>query len=144
MGLPLLYFGFVALPIFLNAAFMDYKTKLIDTRPLYFLIGLLYGGFFANGISIWFAISVSAGLIVLQWANNKQKLKPWGSGDFPLLQAFGLALMLFAPTIELFVVFFLALLIFLGLWVWYFHDRSFAPSIAATFFIFCIAKLLYI
>jgi len=50
MGLPLLYFGFVALPIFLNAAFMDYKTKLIDTRPLYFLIGLLYGGFYANGI----------------------------------------------------------------------------------------------
>lgn len=144
MGLPMLYVTFVALPVFVTLAWSDFHTKLIDTRPLYALIGLAYGGYFANGVSIWLAISVSIGLLVLQWANNKAKLKPWGSGDFPLLQAFGLILMLFSPTLEIFIMFFLVLLIFTGLWIWYFKDRSFAPAVAMSFFVFGLAKLLYI
>ncbi len=144
MGLPMLYIAFIALPIFAYAAYTDYKTKLIDTRPFYMLIGLSYGGFFANGVSIWFAIAVSVGLGVLQFLNSKAKLSPWGAGDFPLMQAFGLILMLFSPTIWIFVIFMIVLLIFLGLWVWYFKDRSFAPSVALTFLLFGLTKLFYI
>lgn len=144
MGLPLIYVAIVALPIFLRAAWTDYKTKLLDTRPLYALIGLSYGGYFANGISILFAAGISIALILLQWANTKAKLRPLGAGDFPLLQAFTLILFLFSPGLIVFVIFMLALLIFLGLWSWFFKDRSFAPAIAFTFFLFGLTKLIYI
>lgn len=143
-GIPLLYVAFVALPLYVVASFTDIKSKKIDTRPLYGLIGLLYGAFFANGMGIFYAVSVSVSLLLLQFVNNKAKLPPWGSGDFPLLQSFGLAVMLYSPALELFVAFMIVLLIFLGLYIWFFKDKSFAPSVAFTFFLFCFSKLVWI
>lgn len=144
MGLPLLYFAFVALPIFWQSAWSDWETKKIDTRPLYAIIGLAYGGFFANGLSIFYAVAVSFSLILLQYFNGKAKLPPWGAGDFPLLQAFTLPLMLYSTSLLIFVIFMLTLLIAVGLWRWYFNDKSFAPSVLLTFLLFGFAKLIYI
>jgi len=144
MPLPLLYVTFFALPVFLRAAWTDIKTKLLDTRPLYAVIGLAYGGYFANGVSIFYAVGVSVSLILLQWANKKAKLPAWGSGDFPLMQAYSLLLMLYSPSLFIFVIFMLVLLIFLGLWRWFMHDHSFAPSIAMSFILFGITKLMWI
>jgi len=142
--LPLSYVTFFALPTFLMLAWKDFKTKKIDTRFLYAIIGLAYGGYFANGVSIFLALSVSISLILLQYANKKAKLAPWGSGDFPLMQAYGLLVMLYSPHIYLFVIFMLLLLILLGLWRWFTKDKSFAPSVAMAFLVFGFSKLMWI
>lgn len=146
MGLPFLYFAIVAAPSLLLATWSDLKTNLIDIRPIYFLVGLLYGGFFANGVSIWLAISVSIVLIVMQWLNGKMKLRPLGGGDFALVQVYALTVILFSPgawRIISFAGFMLAMLIFLGVMRFLTHNRAFAPAVLFSFLVFGVTKYVY-
>lgn len=144
MPLPMLYVTFFALPVFFFAAWTDIKTNLLDTRPIYAVIGLAYGGFFANGISILYAVAVSISLILIQFIIQKAKIPPLGSGDFPLIQSYGLLIMLYSPSLLLFAAFMIVLLIVLGLWRWFTKNNSFAPSVTLAFLLFGLAKLFLI
>lgn len=130
MNVSVLYFAFLSLPVFLLAAWADYKTGKIDVRAFFFLKGLAYAAFFANDKTIILAIAVSISLVLLQFFLGRLKLPVVGSGDFPAFHAYNLIVMLFAPTFLFFAGFFIVPLIFFGLWNWLFKNRAFVPAIA--------------
>lgn len=137
----IIYFALISIPIFLIAGLSDWKTGKLDVRSFFFLIGISYGSFFANNQPLILALAVSLSMVVLQVVLLRAKLPMIGSGDFPVFHAYNLIVMLFAPHIYVFIAFFLAPMIFFGLWVWFFKNRSFVPSIAIGLVLFFVIML---
>jgi len=133
-----IYFALISIPVFLIAAFTDAKTHKVDVRSFFFLKGLAYASFFANDKTIILALAVSVGMVLIQFFLNRFKFMPLGSGDYPMLHAYNLITMLFAPDFYVFAGFFIVPLIIFGVWNWLFNNRCFAPSLLVSLIVFFI------